>query len=130
VESLRLAEEIQAASARRDEPVEVLVQVNISGEKQKSGVAPAAARHLIEQMDTMLNVRPRGLMTIAPLAEDPEDSRQYFEQCGELFDEIRRSGVAGERFDIISMGMTDDFEVAVECGANVVRVGRAIFGEV
>jgi pyridoxal phosphate enzyme (YggS family) len=129
VDSLRLAEEVQAAAVKLDEPVETLVEVNVSGEKSKFGVAPAAARHLIDQMETMMNVRVRGLMCMAPLADDPEKARPVFVRCRELFDDILRSGVAGERFDILSMGMSTDFEVAIECGANMVRVGTAIFGE-
>ena len=128
VDSLRLAEEIQVASARREEPVEVLVQVNVSGEKSKYGVAAAAASHLVEQIDTMMNVRPRGLMTMAPLTEDPEQVRPVFERCRELLEDIRSRGLGGDQFDVLSMGMTSDFEVAIECGANVVRVGSAIFG--
>ncbi|MHC5113061.1 MAG: YggS family pyridoxal phosphate-dependent enzyme [Planctomycetota bacterium] len=133
VDSLRLAEEIQqVAAARKDEPVEVLIQVNVAGERQKHGIAPAATRHLIEQIDTMFNVRVRGLMCMAPEAEDPaeapEVARPVFSRCCELFEDIRREGIVGERFNILSMGMTSDFEVAVECGANVVRVGSAIFG--
>ncbi len=76
----------------------------------------------------MMNLRPRGLMCIGPLADDPAASRPAFNLCRETFEDIRRSGVGGERFDILSMGMTNDFEVAIECGANVVRVGTAIFG--
>lgn len=129
VDSLRLAEEIQTCAARHEEPVEVLVQVNASGERSKHGVAPAAARHLVEQIDTMISLRPRGLMTMAPIVDDPVDARPSFDLCRELFEDIRRAGVGGERFDILSMGMSHDFEVAVECGANVVRVGSAIFGE-
>lgn len=129
VDSLRLAEEIQAAAIRQDEPVEVLVQVNVAGEKSKYGIAPAAARHLIDQMDTMLNIRVRGLMCMAPLVEDPETVRPVFTRCKELFDDLRRIGCGGDRFDILSMGMSNDFEVAIECGANLVRVGSAIFGE-
>jgi len=129
VDSLRLAEEIQQAATRQSEPIELLVQVNPSGEKAKHGIALAAARHLVDQIDTMLNVRPRGLMAMAPLSDDPEDSRPHFERTRELFEEIRKSGAGGERFDILSMGMTNDFEVAIECGANLVRVGRAVFGE-
>ena len=128
VDSLRLAEEIQVATARREEPVEVLVQVNVSGEKAKYGVAPAAARHLVEQIDTMMNLRPRGLMCMAPLVEDPQQVRPIFERCRELLEEIRTQGLGGAHFDVLSMGMTSDFEVAIECGANVVRVGSAIFG--
>jgi uncharacterized pyridoxal phosphate-containing UPF0001 family protein len=80
-------------------------------------------------MDTMMSLRPRGLMCMAPISEDPERSRPVFERCRELFDELRKIGVGGERFDILSMGMSQDFEVAIECGANLVRVGTAIFGE-
>ncbi|MEE8507914.1 MAG: alanine racemase, partial [Myxococcota bacterium] len=82
-----------------------------------------------EQIDTMMSIRPRGLMCMARLCDDPEDARPTFERCRELFDEIRHDGVGGERFDILSMGMSNDFEVAIECGANIVRVGSAIFGE-
>ncbi|UCD76551.1 MAG: YggS family pyridoxal phosphate-dependent enzyme [Phycisphaerales bacterium] len=128
VDSLRLAEEIQNAAAKYEEPVEVLVQVNTTGEKTKSGVVPAAVRHLTEQLDTMLNIRPRGLMCMAPFVEDPQDARPAFELCRDIFNEMRARGVGGEKFNILSMGMTNDFEVAIECGANIVRVGAAIFG--
>ena len=128
VDSLRLVEEIQTAAGRREEPVEVLIQVNTSGEKTKSGVAPAAARHLIDQIDTMLSIRPRGLMCMAPLVEDPEQARPAFERCSDLFDDIHRAGAGGEQFDILSMGMSNDFEAAIDCGANIVRIGSAIFG--
>ncbi|MHC4217283.1 MAG: YggS family pyridoxal phosphate-dependent enzyme, partial [Planctomycetota bacterium] len=128
VDSLRLAEEIQVAAARRDEPVELLVQVNVAGERSKHGVAPAAAAHLVEQMDTMMSIRPRGLMCMAPLVEDPEEVRPIYDRCRELLEDIQSKGLGGEQFDVLSMGMTNDFEVAVECGANVVRVGTAIFG--
>ncbi len=126
-DSLRLAEEVQAAADKRDEPTEVLIQVNTSGERSKYGIAPAATRHLLDQMDTMLSVRPRGLMCMAPLVEDPNDARPTFDRCRELFEDIRSSGIVDERFNILSMGMSNDFEVAIECGANIVRVGSAIF---
>jgi pyridoxal phosphate enzyme (YggS family) len=127
VDSLRLAEEIQSAAATRgDDPVEVLVQVNVAGEAQKYGVAPPAVRHLIDQIDTMFHVRVRGLMCMAPYSDDPETSRPVFERCREMFEDIR---VGREGFDLLSMGMSGDFEVGVECGSNVVRVGSAIFGE-
>ncbi len=128
VDSLRLAEEIQAAATRLERPVEALVQVNVAGEKSKTGVAPAAARHLVDQLDTMMNIRCRGIMCMAPLAEQPRDLQPVFERARELFDDIRRSGAGGEKFDILSMGMSGDYEVAIECGANVVRIGSAIFG--
>ena len=129
VDSLRLAEELQTAAAKRENPVEVLVQVNIAAEKNKYGVAPAAARHLIEQIDTMMNLEPRGLMCMAPYVDDPEEIRPVFERCRELFVDTKKAGVGGEKFNILSMGMTNDYEVAVECGANLVRIGSALFGE-
>lgn len=129
VDSLRLAEEIQIVAQKREQPVDVLVQVNCSGEEQKFGVPPPAALHLCEQIDTMVGVRVRGLMTMAAYGEDPEAARPAFRRCRELFVDIRRTGIAEGRFDILSMGMSGDFEVAIEEGANVVRVGSAIFGE-
>lgn len=128
LDSLRLAEEIQVAAGRKDEVVEVLVQVNTSGDKKKHGIAPAATPHLIEQIDTMINIKVRGLMCMGPLAEDPEDARPTFVRCYELFDDIVTSGLIDEKFNLLSMGMSHDYEVAIECGANLVRVGTAIFG--
>lgn len=129
VDSLRLVEEIQNVAFKRDEPVEVLVQVNCSGEDRKHGCAVPAAAHLCEQIDTMVHLKVRGLMTMAAYGDDPEESRPAFERCREVFDDIRRRGVGGEAFNILSMGMTNDFEVAISCGANLVRIGSAIFGE-
>jgi len=129
VDSLRLAEELQAIADKRDEAIEILVQVNTSGEKAKYGIAPAAVRHFIEQIENTMTLRTRGLMCMAPLVDDPKEARPTFERCRELFDDIRLAGIAGESFNILSMGMTNDFEVAIECGANVVRIGSAIFGE-
>ena len=128
VDSLRLAEEIQAAATRRETPVEVLVEVNVSGEGSKHGVAPGAARHLVAQIETMVNVRARGLMCMAPLDGGPAAARPTFERCRELYEDIRQSGAGGERFNVLSMGMSGDFEVAVECGSNMVRVGGAVIG--
>jgi len=148
VDSLRLAEELQdhaevraaggqrgsarsqpAAESVPDAPVDILIEVNVSGEASKHGVAPAAARHLVDMIDTMVALRPRGLMCMAPNTGSIDDARRTFTRCKEIFDEIRAIGSGGERFDILSMGMSGDFEVAIECGSNLVRVGSAIFGE-
>jgi hypothetical protein len=114
---------------KRDEPVEVLVQVNCSEERTKFGCAVPAAPHLCEQIDTMVNLRVRGLMTMAPYSDDPEHARPAFERLADLFHEIRRRGIGGATFNILSMGMSHDLEIAVECGANMVRVGSAVFGD-
>jgi pyridoxal phosphate enzyme (YggS family) len=129
VDSLRLAEEIQAVTARADMAIDILLEINASGEPSKQGVAPPAALHLAEQIDSMVHVRLRGLMTMAPRSENPEDARPTFARTAEIFDDIRSAGIGGRQFNILSMGMTNDFEIAVEQGANVLRIGRALFGE-
>lgn len=129
VDSLRLAEEIQQVANKLDRQVDVLLQVNVSGEESKFGVPIAAAGAIAEQIDTMINVRVRGLMTMAPICDDPEEARPHFTRCKELFDDIRRVGIGEGHFDLLSMGMSGDYEVAIEEGSNIVRVGSAIFGE-
>lgn len=129
VDTLRLAEEIQECALRREGPVDVLMQVNASFERQKSGVAMPAAIHLAEQIDSMVHLRLRGLMTMAAQSDDPQAARGAFERCAECFEDIRKAGIGGKTFNILSMGMTSDFEAAIESGANMVRIGTAIFGD-
>ncbi len=128
VESLRLAEEIQAAALRTDATVDVLVQVNCSGESSKFGCAPAACKHLVDQINTMVHVRVRGLMTMAAPTADADGSRHCFSRLRDLYEEILAQGYGEKHFDLLSMGMSGDFEVAIECGSNLVRIGSAIFG--
>ncbi|MEM9064213.1 MAG: YggS family pyridoxal phosphate-dependent enzyme [Planctomycetota bacterium] len=129
VDSLRLVEELQAFGLKKDKPIDVLVQVNVSGEESKYGVPLPAAQALCEQIDSLVYVRVRGLMTMAPFVDNPEEVRWVFARARELFEEIRRTGISEGRFNLLSMGMTRDFDVAIEEGANLVRVGTAIFGE-
>lgn len=129
VDSLRLAEELHAIGVKRDTPIDILLQVNTSGEPSKFGVASPAALHLAEQIDTMVNLRLRGLMVMAPYSDNPEDARPTFARAADIFHDIRKEGIGGETFNVLSMGMTNDFEVAIEEGANLIRVGRALFGE-
>lgn len=128
VDSLRIAEELQNIALRKDRVIEVLIQVNCSGEDQKFGCPIPAAIPLAEQIGSMINVRVRGLMTMAAQSERPEDARATFVRCRELFEELRTSGVVEGPVNILSMGMTGDFEVAIEEGANCVRIGSALFG--
>lgn len=130
VDSLRLAEEIHQYGARTDRVVDVLIQVNTSGEASKYGITPPAVIHFAEQIDTMIHLRLRGLMTMAPHSENPEEARPVFARTAELFHELRRERVAGNDCNILSMGMSGDFEVAIEEGANVVRIGQSLFGSV
>lgn len=129
VDSLRIAEELQNIALRKDRVIEVLIQVNCSGEEQKYGCPIPAAIPLAEQIGTMINVKVRGLMTMAAHSDNPEDSRATFGRCRELFEELRTSGVVEGPVNILSMGMTGDFEVAIEEGANCVRIGSALFGD-
>ena len=117
VDSERLAEAISAAAAR---PVRVLIEVNVAGEDTKFGVAPAEVSKLAECLGKVPNIDLAGLMTVAPQVDDPEDVRPVFRQLRQLRDAVG--------LPELSMGMTDDFEVAVEEGSTLVRVGRAIFG--
>ena len=129
VDSLRLVEELQLIAIKREKPVEVLLQVNCSLEAQKHGCAIAAAAHLVEQIETMIHVQVRGLMSMAALDGDAGRARKTFERTRELFEEIRESGIASARFNILCMGMSGDFEGAIAEGANMVRIGSALFGE-
>ena len=129
VDSLRVAEELQTVAIKRDQIIDVLVQVNCSGEESKFGCPIPAAIPLAEQIQTMINVRVRGLMTMAPYGEKPEDARPTFSRCRELFEEMRVQGVGEAQFNLLSMGMSGDYEVAISEGANIVRVGSHIFGE-
>lgn len=128
LDSLRLAEEIQEIAQKRDLNIEVLLQLNVSKERNKTGVAPAAAEYLLDQLSTMPNITARGVMCMAPFSEDPEDARPTFVRCQELYEELQKSPFSEKVFNILSMGMSNDFEVAIECGANIVRVGTALFG--
>lgn len=129
VDSLRLAEEINTTAARLglDHKVKVFLQVNTSQEKQKYGLAVGAIIPLAEQMVTLPNLEVVGLMTMAPLTEDKQKIRFCFERCRELFEEIRGERTVGPSLKHMSMGMSHDYEIAVECGATMVRIGTALF---
>ncbi len=129
VDSLRLAEEIQQIANKLDRTIDVLLQVNVSNEESKFGVPIAAAGAIAEQIDTMINVRVRGLMTMAPLCKHPEDARPHFARCRDIYEDLLREGVGEGHFNLLSMGMSGDYEIAIEEGANIVRVGSAIFGD-
>lgn len=126
VDSLPLAEEIsRRAPDVAGRPADVLIQVNISEERQKHGVDPAAASDLVARVLRLPGLRVRGLMGIAPLVARAEDARPFFRRLRELRDRVR--GDVRAALEDLSMGMTDDFEVAIEEGATMVRIGRALF---
>ncbi|HVX85988.1 MAG TPA: YggS family pyridoxal phosphate-dependent enzyme [Phycisphaerae bacterium] len=146
VDSLRLAEEIQDEAERlpatgaagpglgggagngRSKPVQILLEVNVAGESTKFGVAVGAALHLAEQIDTLDDVHLVGLMGMAPHEADNEKTRPVFARLRELFEEIRFRKIGGEKFRHLSMGMSNDYPIAIEEGATIVRIGTALFG--
>ena len=125
VDSVHLATALDKAAATVNKIQDVLIQVNLAREIQKSGVALEDLSELVNFVDAASNLRLRGLMMIAPLVADAEECRPLFRSMREIFDDLQ---TARTDFDLLSMGMTHDFAVAVEEGANVVRIGTAIFG--
>jgi len=122
----KLARALDGAAARLGKVQDVLIQVDLGGEDTKSGVLPAAAPELLQELARLPHLRPRGLMTMPPWFPDPEAARPYFRALRVLRDHLR--GLTGLALTELSMGMSGDFEVAVEEGATLVRVGTAIFG--
>ena len=126
VDSQHLATALDKAAAQLDKVQDILIQVNLACEPQKSGVLPEDLNALINFVEGSKNLRLRGLMMIAPNFPNVEECRPLFRKMRELFDELKTSR---EHFDFLSMGMTHDYKVAVEEGANLIRIGTAIFGE-
>ncbi len=137
IDSLRLAEEIQkrageqshSAANGRDRRVQVLLEVNVSGEVQKQGLEPEEVAEVVGQISGMSHLRLCGLMTMAPLAAEAEEVRPVFRRLRELRDRLNDNAVYHEPLPELSMGMSQDYQVAVEEGATIVRVGSALFEE-
>jgi len=125
LDSLRLA---RAIEKRTDEPVPALIEVNIAGEESKHGIPVEEVGEFARRIAELPVLRVRGLMTMEPYMEDPEGARPYFRRMGELFEELRAHDLPGVDMEILSMGMTNSWRVAVEEGSNMVRIGTAIFG--
>ncbi len=129
VDSLRLAREISNRCEAAGRTIDVLVEVNTSGEETKYGLEPSEALDAVREIADLKGLRIVGLMTIGAFLEDPEDVRPCFRALREIRDAIEEEVIPGVSTDHLSMGMTNDYEVAIEEGATIVRVGRAIFGE-
>jgi hypothetical protein len=127
VDTLRLAEEINSAAAKLNLLPKVLLQVNTSDEPQKYGVPVGAAVHLAEQIETLPNLKLIGLMTMAPLTHNKDAIRSCFVRARELFIEMKGEKIVGPQFTELSMGMSSDYQTAVEEGATILRIGSAIF---
>jgi len=131
VDSLRLAHKLNDSAQLFGKKMAVLIEVNVGGELAKTGVAPGSGdlEDLLQSAPQLTNLDFRGLMAIPPFSEDPQQARPYFRRLRELSNQIAARKLAGIRMDVLSMGMSHDFEVAIEEGSTCVRVGTAIFGE-
>lgn len=129
VDSLRLAQQIDEEAKKKNVQVNILIEVNIAQEKSKFGVAKDEVRSLLQEIRNLKNVKVKGLMTIAPYVENAEDNRGYFSEMYKLFVDMRSENADNISMEILSMGMTGDYQVAIEEGATMVRVGTGIFGE-
>jgi len=129
VDSVELAEEIDKRCAQMGKVMPVLVEINSGKEAQKAGVLPENAEALIREISCLPNIRVMGLMTMGPRFGDPEDSRPYFVITRRLFDRIKALEIPNVEMKYLSMGMTNSYRIALEEGANLVRIGTRIFGE-
>ena len=129
VDSLRLAEEISKAAQKKQVTAKILIEVNVAEEESKFGVRTSELLPLIEAISPLPNIAIKGLMTIAPYVENPEENRWIFQKLKNLSIDIKGKNFDNVTMDVLSMGMTGDYEVAIEEGATHVRVGTGIFGE-
>jgi pyridoxal phosphate enzyme (YggS family) len=129
VDSIKLARAIDRACGKIDKVMPILMEINSGEESQKAGVMPEDAISLARDMSDLNNIKLMGLMTMGPFAGDPEDSRPYFQKTKKLFEEIKEMGLPGVEMKYLSMGMSNSYKVALEEGANVVRIGTKLFGE-
>jgi pyridoxal phosphate enzyme (YggS family) len=129
VDSVHLAEEIQRQAVKKDLTVPILIEVNIAEEESKFGIHKEDTIALVREIAAFDHLKIKGLMTIAPFVENPEDNRLYFREIKQLSVDIKNQNIDNVAMDILSMGMTGDYMVAIEEGATLVRVGTGIFGE-
>ena len=128
VDSLRLAQQISSEAVKKGVDVDILIEVNVAEEASKFGLSTEAVIQLAEDISKLPAVHIRGLMTVAPFTENPEDNRPYFRNLRQLAVDIARKNIDNVTMNELSMGMTGDYEVAIEEGATMVRVGTGIFG--
>ncbi len=128
VDSLKLAEEINKRAAKAGVVMDILVEINVADEESKFGITCEIAEDIVRQMSLMENIRVKGLMTVAPFVDDAQLNRPVFKRLRQLLVDINDKKIDNVNMDVLSMGMTGDYEVAIEEGATIVRVGTGIFG--
>ncbi len=129
VDSPELAKEIDKRCSQRKRIMPVLIEINSGREKQKFGIFPENAEDFIKEISGLKNIKTEGFMTMGPMFGDPEDARPYFVETKKLFDRIKTLNLPGLVIKYLSMGMTNSYQVAIEEGANIVRIGTKIFGQ-
>lgn len=129
IDSLKLAKDMDKSCARIDKVMPILIEVNSGEEPQKFGVMPEDTEDLIKEISALSNIKIMGLMTMGPRFGNPEDSRPYFIKTKKIFDQIKERDLPNVEMKFLSMGMTNSYKIALEEGANMVRVGTKIFGE-
>lgn len=129
VDSMDLARRIERACTALERTMPVLIEINSGREPQKAGVLPEEAEDLLREMSTLKHVRVRGLMTMGPRFGNPEEARPYFKKTKDLFDQLGKENLANAEMRVLSMGMSNTYNIAIEEGANMVRIGTKIFGE-
>lgn len=129
VDSYRLAETIHKEALKKDCIVKILIQVNMAEEASKFGLMKDEVMELIRQISRLDHVQIVGLMTIAPFVDDPEENRSVFKSMAQLYVDIQKENLDNVSMNVLSMGMSNDFEVAIEEGSTMVRIGTALFGE-
>lgn len=129
VDSVRLAEEIQREAEKKNVTVNILVQVNVANEESKFGLDTSETEEIVREIAKMPNIKINGLMTIAPFVDDGEENREIFQKLKQLAVDIERKNIDNVCMNVLSMGMSGDYKVAIEEGATMVRVGTSIFGE-
>lgn len=128
VDSFKLAKEIDKEAKKRNIVYPVLIEINSGKEPQKSGVLPEGAEKLIYEISKLENIKIKGLMTMGPFVENPEEIRPYFRLTKELFEKFKKINLPNVEMEYLSMGMTDTWKIAIEEGANIIRIGTGIFG--
>lgn len=129
VDSLRLANQIETEFAKKNEIANILIEVNMANEESKFGITSETTEQLVREISKLEHVRIKGLMTIAPYTDNPETNREYFRNMKKLSVDITEKNIDNVSMDVLSMGMTGDYQVAIEEGATMIRVGTGIFGE-
>ncbi len=129
VDSEKLAEEIDKKASAAGIVMDILVEINVALEDTKFGIKLEETEEFIKRISKLKNIRIKGLMTVAPYVENPEDNRHYFRELRKLSVDIGKKNIDNVYMDILSMGMTNDYEIAIEEGSNMVRVGTGIFGK-